>query len=76
MYIYLFMFLMPRHQNAKQNRKINVVNISFRNVAKFRHLGAMITNEYLIVVEINIRLISGNACYHSVQKFIVFPSAV
>jgi hypothetical protein len=39
-------------------------------VAQFRYLGTTITNENLIQEEIERRLNSGNACYHSVQNLL------
>jgi hypothetical protein len=40
--------LMSRHQNAEQNRDINIGNRRFENVAQFRYLGTTITNQNLI----------------------------
>jgi hypothetical protein len=40
----------------------------FENVAQFRYLGTMITNQNLIQEEIKRKLNSRNACYHSVQN--------
>jgi hypothetical protein len=62
--------LLSRHQNAGQNHDINITNIYFENVAKFRELGTTITNQNLIQEEIKRRLNSGNACYHSVQNIL------
>jgi hypothetical protein len=45
-------------------------NRCFENVAQFRYLGTMITNQNLIQEEIKRRLNSGNACYHSVENIL------
>jgi arylamine N-acetyltransferase len=55
---------------------IKIANRSFENVAKFTHLETKITNKNLFNKVINDRLNSGNACYHSIHKFLVFSSAV
>jgi folylpolyglutamate synthase/dihydropteroate synthase len=60
--------LVSRHQNADQNRDVKVADRFFQNVAQFKCLGMTVTNENLIQDEIKKRQISGNACYHSVQK--------
>jgi hypothetical protein len=44
------------------------VNRSFEDVAKFKHLGATLTDQNCMYEEIKSRLNSGNACYHSVQS--------
>jgi hypothetical protein len=56
--------LLSHHQNTGQNH-----DRCFENVVQFRYLGTTITNQNLIEEEIKRRLNSGNACYHSVQKF-------
>jgi hypothetical protein len=40
-----------------------------QNVSQFKYLGMTVINKNLIQEEIKRRLNSGNACYHSVQKF-------
>jgi sorting nexin-29 len=62
--------LLSRHQNAGQSHDIKIANKCFENVAKFRYLGATITNQNLIQKKIKRRLNSGNACYHSVQNLL------
>jgi hypothetical protein len=64
--------LMSRHQNAGQNHNIKVGNRSFGNVTKFKYLETTVTNTILINDEIIVRLNSGNACYHIVQKDLSF----
>jgi hypothetical protein len=44
--------LLPRHQNADQNRDIKIENGLFENVSRFKHLGTTATNENLIQEEI------------------------
>jgi hypothetical protein len=62
--------LLPRHQNAGQNRDIEKANRSFENVSQWKYLGTTVTNQNLIQEEIKRRLSSGNACYHSVQNLL------
>jgi hypothetical protein len=62
-----YMF-MSRHQNAGQSNYMRVANKSFERVTKFKYLGATLTDHNCIHEEIKSRLISGNACYHSVQN--------
>jgi hypothetical protein len=40
--------LLSRHQNSGQNRDIKIASRSFENVAQFRYLGTIITNQNLI----------------------------
>jgi hypothetical protein len=60
--------IMSHHPNSGQNQNIRVANESFQQVAKFKYLGTTLTNQNDIYNEINGRLNSGNACYHSVQN--------
>jgi hypothetical protein len=48
-------------------------NRSSENLAQFRYLKTIVTNQNLIQEEIKWRLNSGNACYHSVQNLLPFP---
>jgi hypothetical protein len=64
--------LLSRHQNAGQNRDIEIANRSFENVSQFKYLGTTVTNQNLIQEEIKRRLSSGNACYHLVQNFLSY----
>jgi hypothetical protein len=40
--------LLPRHRNAVQNHKINIVNGSFENVAQFMCLAARVINQDIL----------------------------
>jgi preprotein translocase subunit SecD len=61
---------MSRHQTAGQSNYIRVANKSFEKVAKFKYLGAALTDQNCIHEEIRSRLNSGNACYHAVQNLL------
>jgi hypothetical protein len=58
------------HQNVGQNRDIKIANKSFENVSQFKYLGRTVTCQNSIQKEIKRRLISSNACYHSVQNLL------
>jgi hypothetical protein len=62
--------LLSRHQNAGQNRDIELANRSFENVSQFKYLGTAVTNQNLIQEETKRILSSGNACYHLVQSLL------
>jgi hypothetical protein len=51
--------LLSRHQNAGQNRDIKIANRSLKNVSQFIYLGTSLTNQNLILEEINSRFNSG-----------------
>jgi hypothetical protein len=61
---------MSREQNAGQSHNIKTENSSFERVEEFRHFEINLTNQNSTQEEIKIRLISGNACYHSVQNIL------
>jgi sorting nexin-29 len=62
--------IMSRHPNSEQNQNIRTADESFENVAKFKYLGATLTNQNDIHDEIKSRLNLGNACYYSVQNIL------
>jgi hypothetical protein len=62
--------IMSRNQNAGKNDNIKIDNKSFEMVEEFKYLGATLTNRNSIHEEINTRLKSRNACYHSVQNLL------
>jgi hypothetical protein len=55
---------------AGQKHSIKTVNKSLENVAKFKYLGATLTDQNCMNEEIKSRLNSGNTCYHSVQNLL------
>jgi hypothetical protein len=62
--------LTSRHQNTGQDHDTKRANRCFENVAQFRYLRTAVTNQNLIQEDIKERLLSDNACYHSVQKLL------
>ena len=66
---YMIMF---RYQNAGRSHSIKIDNSSFERVGEFKCLGTILTNQNSIQEEIKGKLISGNACYHSVQNLLSF----
>jgi hypothetical protein len=59
----------PRDQNAGRNHNMTD-NKSFDKVEEFKYLGKTLTHQNLIQGEIQNRLKSGHACYHSAQNFL------
>jgi hypothetical protein len=53
-------------QNSACNYDIKIAHRSFENVAHFKCIEIIVTNEEPIQEEIKGRLNMGNACYHSV----------
>jgi hypothetical protein len=62
--------VMSRDQNAGRNHSIKIDNSFFERVEQFRYLGTILMNQNYIQEEIESRLKSGNACYHSVQNLL------
>jgi hypothetical protein len=62
--------IMSRYPNSGQNQNIRIANESFENMAKFKYLGATLTNRNDTIDENKSRLNSGNACYYSVQNLL------
>jgi hypothetical protein len=65
-----YMIMSHRHQNSEHNQNIRTANESSENVARFKYLGTMLTNQNDFHGEIKRRLNSGNACCHSVQNLL------
>jgi hypothetical protein len=64
--------LLSGHQNVGQSRDIKIKKRSFGDVSQFKYLGMTVTNQHtsMIQEEMKRRLISGIACYHSVQNLL------
>ena len=62
--------VMSRDQNAGRIQCVRFYNSTFERVDGFKYLGTNLTNQNSIVEEINSKLRSGNACYHSVQNLL------
>jgi hypothetical protein len=62
--------LLSCHQNIGQNHDIKIADRGFENVAQYKYMGTTVRNQNLIQEEVNRRLNSGNACYHSVQNLL------
>jgi hypothetical protein len=59
--------LMSRIQKIWQKHSIKIESRSFEDVAKIKYLGTTLTDQIRMQGEINSRLNSGKACYHSVS---------
>ncbi|KAJ4431494.1 hypothetical protein ANN_20092 [Periplaneta americana] len=62
--------IMSRDENIVRNGNINIGNLSFEEVEKFKYLGATVTNINDTREEIKHRINMGNACYYSVEKLL------
>jgi hypothetical protein len=64
--------VLSRDQNAGRSHSIKTHNSSCERVEKFKYLGTTLTNQNSIQEEIKSRVITGNACCHSVQNLVSF----
>jgi len=62
--------VMSRDQNAGRSCNVKTVNGFFESVEQFKYLRTTLTNQNSIQKEMNSRLKSGNACYHSVHNLL------
>jgi len=62
--------VMSRDQNAGQSHSVKTDICPFGGVEQFRYLGTTLTNQSSIQEEIKSKLMSANACYHSVQNLL------
>jgi len=62
--------VMSQDKNAGQSHSMKIDNSSFERVEEFKYLGTTITNQNSIQEDIKSRLMSGNACYDSVQNLL------
>jgi hypothetical protein len=65
--------LMSRNKSG-QKHNINIANRSFECLAKFTYLEKTLTVQNCFQEVIKNRLNSENACYHSVQSFVISPA--
>jgi UDP-galactopyranose mutase len=54
----------------QDSHNVKTDNSSFERVEEFKYLETTLTNQNCVQEEIEIRLKSGNACYHSVQDLL------
>jgi len=62
--------VMSRDQKAGRIHSVRIDNSAFERVEEFKYFGTTLINQNSIAEEINSRLRSGNACYHSVQNLL------
>jgi hypothetical protein len=62
--------LMSRNQKIGQMHNVKLEKRPFEDVAKFKYLGTILTDQNWVLEEIKGRLNSGNTCYHSVQSLL------
>jgi signal recognition particle GTPase len=60
--------VMSRDKNSRRNHNMKIDNKFSERVEQFKHFGTVLTTQNCIQEEIKSRLMSGNVCYHSVQK--------
>jgi len=62
--------VMSRDQNARRIHSVRIDNSTFDRVENIKYFGTTFTNQNSIAEEIKSRLMSGNACYNSVQNLL------
>ena len=62
--------IMSRDENAGRSHSIKTDNSFFERLEEFKYLGTNLTNQNSIQADIESKLKSGNACYHSVQNIL------
>ena len=62
--------VMSRDKKPGRSDNTKVDNSSFERVEQFKYFGTALTNQNSIQEEIKSRLMSRNACYHSVQNLL------
>ena len=62
--------VMSRDENAGRSHSIKTDNSFFERLEEFKYLGTNLTNQNSIQADIESKLKSGNACYHSVQNLL------
>jgi hypothetical protein len=67
-------YMLMSLKKAGQELSIKIMNGFFSGVATFKYLGTTLTEQNCMQEEIKSRLNSGNACYHSVQSFVISPA--
>jgi hypothetical protein len=58
--------LVSCHQDGGQTCNIKIANESIENMTKLKYLGMTVIDQNFVQEEVNSRLNSGSACYHSV----------
>jgi hypothetical protein len=66
--------LMSHNQKIGQKHSIKTAKRSFEDVANLKYVATILTDPNCIHEEIKSRLNSGNACYHSVESFVLPPA--
>jgi len=62
--------MISRNTGNNGNKCITIKNENIEKVNKFKYLGAYVTSKNEVTEEIKSSLVSGKACFHSVQKLL------
>jgi hypothetical protein len=66
--------LMSHNNKAAQRQTMKIANGFLEGIAEFIYLGTTVRGENCMHEDIKSRLNLGNACYHSVQSFVIPPA--